>query len=432
MDVPLRREEALELLASSGGTAASNAAAFRELARSGVVQLSYRDSLKLHDAFRLFARDAQAELPEAIVSAARETLVGLLEHSLPSMWTIGRFGLFARLLPQTGRVSTLITLATYEQFRQITDPQELKATLESAAQEPELSEEDRFWALDALVYWEYSEGVYGRIEALVKQMVRLADGADLSAGALAELCMKQMLVAALAKNRDGIDLAYESGLRHIADDPRKLRILQYNRAFALYQIRAYEEAATITFSLLMEYCDDLNLDLNDVLLANVKHILAVAPATPDQDDLLRHTGDCLDLMAKCHKRLGRPAGMAYLHAMKFYNAAEAWRSAIRAGQDAADELAEIDDFDGARKICEDFLLPIITTYQLSDLLVPVRAQYAVILAWCGDFDSARDEMTRLEAYRVSEIGAGELANQRALIEHIAAIHRGLTDNENLT
>jgi hypothetical protein len=295
-----------------------------------------------------------------------------------------------------------------------------------------LSEEDRFWALDALVYWEYSEGVYGRIEALVKQMVKLADGSDLSAGALAELSMKQMLVAALAKNRDGIDSAYESGLQHIADDPRRLRILQYNRAFALYQTGAYEEVGTIAFDLLMEYYDDLNLDLNDVFLSNVKHILTVAPDSPGRDDLLRHAGDCLDLMAKCHNRLGRPAGMAYLHAMKFYNAAEAWRSAIRAGQDAADAVAEIGDFTGARKICEEFLLPVVTTYQLSDLLVPVRAQYAVILAWCGDFDSARDEMITLEAYRVSKIGAEELANQRALIEHIAATRRDLTDNKKST
>jgi len=376
----------------------------------------------VHDAFRLLARDARAELPEATVNAARETLVVLLERSLPSMWTIGRFGLLARLLPQTGRVSTLISLATYEQFHQIGDPQELKATLESAAHASELSEEDRFWALNALTYWEYNEGTYGRIQALVEQMARLVNGSALDAGALAELSMKQILVAALTKNREGIDSAYDRGLQHIADDPGKLKILQYNRALALFQTEAYEEAWTLAFNLLMEYYDELNLDFNDVFLTNAEHIQTVVPDIPERDDLLRHTGDCLDLMAKCHNHLGRPAGMAYLHAMKFYNAAGAWRSAVRAGQDAADELMETDDFGGARKICEEFLLPAVTTYQLSDLLVPVRAQYAVILARCGDFDSARDEMTRLETYRVSEIGAEELANQRALIEHIAADH----------
>ena len=115
--------------------------------------------------------------------------------------------------------------------------------------------------------------------------------------------------------------------------------------------------------------------------------------------------------------------MAYLHAMKFYNSAMAWRSAVRAGQEAVDAVAEMNDFDGARQICEEFLLPAVNKIQLSDLLVPVRAQYAVILAWCGDLDSARDEMGRLEAYQVSRTGAEELANQRALIDHIASIRR---------
>lgn len=77
------------------------------------------------------------------------------------------------------------------------------------------------------------------------------------------------------------------------------------------------------------------------------------------------------------------------------------------------------DLDGARNICENLLLPAVTCYQLSDLLVPVRAQYAVVLAWCGDIDAAREEMSRLAAYQVTDAGALELANQRALIEQIA-------------
>jgi hypothetical protein len=429
-DVPLKREEALELVTSVGNQSASSAAALKELARSGVVQISYGDSLMMHDAFRLLARDARAELPQTAVDAARNELVELLERSLSSsMWTIGRFGLLARLLPQTGRVSTLISLATYEQFHQVGDPQELKATLESASHAPELSEEDRFWALDALVYWEYSEGVYDQIADLVTQMARLAEQPGFDPVALGELSMKQMFVAALSNNLEGINSAYEAGLQHVSEDPARLKILDYNRAVALYKTGDYQTAWTLSFDLLMAYYDDLNLDYDDVLFTNVEHILATAPDIPERDDLLRHAGDCLDLIAKCNGHLGRPAQMAYIHAMKFYNAAGALRSAVRAGQDAADSLLEMNDLDGARQICEDFLLPTVTRYQLYDLLVPVRAQYAVILAWCGDFDSARAEMTRLEAYGVSGVGALELANQRALIARIEAMHQGLTDSD---
>jgi hypothetical protein len=49
----------------------------------------------------------------------------------------------------------------------------------------------------------------------------------------------------------------------------------------------------------------------------------------------------------------------------------------------------------------------------------VRAQYAVVLAWCGDIDSARSEMARLESYQLPGEGMVELANQRSLIERIA-------------
>lgn len=143
------------------------------------------------------------------------------------------------------------------------------------------------------------------------------------------------------------------------------------------------------------------------------------PETEERDDDLRRAGDCLDLMAKSLTRMGRPAAMEFLHAMKLYTAGMAWRSAVRAGQDAIDGLVAIHDFDGARSIAEQFLLPAVTEYQLLDLLIPVRAQYAVVLAWCGDIDSARSEMARLESYQLPGDGTAELANQRSLIERIA-------------
>jgi hypothetical protein len=97
----------------------------------------------------------------------------------------------------------------------------------------------------------------------------------------------------------------------------------------------------------------------------------------------------------------------------------------RAGQagtgPAADgpRVGDADRVPQRQRIAEQFLLPAVTQYQLLDLLIPVRAQYAVVLARCGDFDSARSEMARLEPYRVPGDGTAELANQRRLIERIA-------------
>jgi hypothetical protein len=52
----------------------------------------------------------------------------------------------------------------------------------------------------------------------------------------------------------------------------------------------------------------------------------------------------------------------------------------------------------------------------------------VILALTGDIDAALEEMTRLEAYQVGDDGARELANQRLLIEMIAASKLGTHAN----
>jgi hypothetical protein len=419
-DVALDDEEALELLHATGEEAPSAAKAIRELGKFGVVQLIHSGGIKLHDAYRLLARDNRTALPTMAVEAAREALVAILHRSLSTRWTVGRFGLWVRLLAQTGRQSTLIDVATHEQFHQVGDPSEVKAAVESAARSRDLSDEDRFWALDALVLWEYSENAHERIPDLVDQMVTLAGG-DLGPHARASLAMKQMLAAALQGDREATDAAYAVGLQQAGDHPALGRVLQYNRALSLFQLGAFVDAASDAFQLVTDYYADLGLDIQDVFGTTPALIRAAVSDTPERDDHLRHTGDSLDLLAAAQRRLGqRNYAMGYLHALKFYIAASAWRSAVRAGQDSVDGMADLGDPHQALHICEGLLLPVVTRYQLSDLLVPVRAQYAVVLAWCGQVDAAREEMSKLEAYQATGLGAFELTNQRELIERIAA------------
>ncbi len=419
-DVSLESDEALELIGSTGNSPQSIASAVRELTRYGVVQLFGGGLLKLHDAYRLLARDDRETLPLSVVDAARERLVVMLERSLPTQWTVARFGLWLRLLPQTGRIGTLIDVATEEHFHQIGDPQELKSTLEDATEASTLSGEDQFWALDALVYWEQTKGSYSRIADLVERMARLVDAADLGAKEQVELSMKQMFVAALAGNRVGIDNAYTVGAQQADDNPSIERILRYNRAVAFFHLGAYEEVASIAFDLAMDYFDHLGLDFQHVFGTNPSDILAAVPDTPNRDDDLRHTADCLGLLAMSHRKLGQSTAMARMHAMKFYNAASAWRSGVHAGQEVIDELVALGELAAARNLAESFLLPVVTRCELFDLLVKVRAQYAVVLAWCGEVDAARDEMRALEAYQLPSTDAQELSNQRMLIEQIAA------------
>jgi hypothetical protein len=54
-----------------------------------------------------------------------------------------------------------------------------------------------------------------------------------------------------------------------------------------------------------------------------------------------------------------------------------------------------------------------------DYVVPVRAQYAVVLAYCGEVEPARRLIRKLKVFAVSDYRRRELENQTRLIEKIA-------------
>jgi hypothetical protein len=118
--------------------------------------------------------------------------------------------------------------------------------------------------------------------------------------------------------------------------------------------------------------------------------------------------------------MGQHSGLCRLHAMKFYQIAHVPMSLMKVGQDVVDEFISLlgDPFE-ARRVIETLLLPIVKEYRLVDYVVPVRAQYAVILAYCGEVDAARRLIAELEAFAVAEFRRRELENQARLIEKIA-------------
>ena len=58
--------------------------------------------------------------------------------------------------------------------------------------------------------------------------------------------------------------------------------------------------------------------------------------------------------------------------------------------------------------------------KLAGRVIPVRSQYAVVLAYCGAFDKAEAEMARLIPYEsgLDARGQRELQDQCALIAHL--------------
>jgi hypothetical protein len=75
--------------------------------------------------------------------------------------------------------------------------------------------------------------------------------------------------------------------------------------------------------------------------------------------------------------------MARIHAMKFYELAHAFESFVRVGQDLVDEFVWVNDFIGARQIMENNIFPTLQAIGLVSYVLPVRALYAVVLAYWG-------------------------------------------------
>jgi hypothetical protein len=90
------------------------------------------------------------------------------------------------------------------------------------------------------------------------------------------------------------------------------------------------------------------------------------------------------------------------------------------GQDLADEFVGRADYAGALDVFERNLLPTILKLRMVSHIIPVRSQYAVVLAYSGNVQAADAEMTRLAPYEsgLSDEGKRELQRQRQLIARL--------------
>ena len=104
-------------------------------------------------------------------------------------------------------------------------------------------------------------------------------------------------------------------------------------------------------------------------------------------------------------------------------------SLVRVGQDVAHGFIAIGDPVGARIQMEQYVLPVIEDARLADLMLDVRAQYAVVLARAGETAQARSLMRTLEDYDAEPAMRAQLHQQREMIEFIARTSLRSTDGQ---
>lgn len=423
-DVPLSEVEATKLVKAVFGTeTAEFAAAMRQLRPLGVVRLFGARRLQIHDAFRVLGLRRYAELPPLRATAGREALKELILASFEKDRDSSRFPLFVRTLVELGELKFLVDIATEEWFHELGIDAGIWESLEASATNESIDPEQRFYALDGLVFAEMKSGDLANTDRHLQTMEALVSQHRLNRHEELVVLLKRMLFESDRGNEAATRKTMERARALAPRDPEHQRILRYNIAYALFKLGQYAEAEGLARTLVKEYFDVLDLTPLDIFGLSNRKIAEKLTPTPTLQDDLKHLADALDMVARTSNAQGRDSGFARVHAAKFYGLAHAIDSLVKVSQDLVDEFVSRSDYVGARQVIEENLLPVVVEHTMFDKIVSVRSQYAVVLAYCGEHQAAEAELTRLDPYRpgLSAMQLAEIESQRELVARLRRI-----------
>ena len=420
-DIPLEQSDAMLLLRTVLGLKKQAAATLiRELRTISSIEVYSGRRIKVHDAMRLLGQNHLRNLGADTVQKTQLALKDILITSLEKRWDLSKMSLYLRMLKETGDVKTLAQFASDELFHELGVQPDIMEFLSTAAGSVTTRPEERFWALDGLAFADLKRGDNGKAFERLGTMESLISENNLGMDERLALGMKRMNLQAVEGDTDSVGALVSEIEELLPELPQYQRIFRYNTAYAQFSLGKYDATIDALEELIEEYYVLLGIGPQDVLLRNPEEIWPLVKRIGDPTDHLKHLADCLALLAMATEATKHIAPFARMHAMKFYQLANAFDSLFRVGQDLVDEFLARHDFIGARDIIENNLLPNVQQLKLLDQIVPIRSQYAVVLAYCGDFDSADAEIKRLGHYEagLSEKGQWELCNQRKLVAKI--------------
>jgi len=399
-DVALSRVEATQLLRDCIGIdEVATAATLRHLRMHGIVQLSGASRVSVHDAMRILGKLYVQSLGTESAKKGLESLKNIILKSLLEQRDSSRFGAFARLLASLNHLEPLIDLIGEELFHEMGVMPEVIDALERALASGELPPDQQFWAHDGLLFSAMKHGggeaAHRNAERSLEAMEQLLAQGVLTPRQQGSLWMKKMLYEAELKNSEAMMHALEQAHAVMPEDREHVRIYKYNAACAMYKLGRYELAEQMAQEVIPEYYDLLGISPEQVIgMPQPELQKALKKAGADIQDI-KHLADALELLAMTHAKQGQRLSLARMHAMRFYEISGAVDSVVRTGLDMADAFVWTNDFDGARQIMEDHVLPYVREHRLTSKLLDARSLYAVILAYSGRFNEAELEMNRL-------------------------------------
>jgi len=410
----------------------------RNLVERHIATETERSQVAAHDAFRPLLRGR--DLSSAELEAVLRRAVQLLRLRLSDERALDALVPLLRILAALGDMSQLADVANAmsDWIRETGSRSEVKSYVELAVLSDVLSDADRFWALDTLAFLDL-EGPNVRLaEKRLAEMEHLAE--EVGPETQGALLHKRLLVAA----QRGKLKAVRSIVAIAPTQPRYEKILRYHGALAEADAGEVDTALDQLRGLVDDYMSALHLTPRQVLGANPPALIAhlegasATPLPPSQSvpstprsvgavmGDVRRLADCCDAITKIGRKYAHTRALVGLYAIwatKFYGIVGAHRSALVAAQEMLDVILEdLGDPEEARRWMESVVLPTAQHASLPDLSIPIRAQYGVILAHCGDFDAATAIFDALAPYidSLPPEGQVEIANQKVVLAELIA------------
>lgn len=417
-DVGLESHEVNELLRDAIAlTDPAIASILRALRQAGVAEIYGDSRVKVHDAMRILGGRHLLTAQVTVAAQAKSALKAVLLKTLLETRDTSRFSLYTRMLVETREIKVLVELIGEEMFHELGIAPHIWHGLEQVLQDPTVEPSDRFWALDGLVFSDMKHGRTDRLQGRFAEMERLLGEHELGDDERLSFIMKRMNFQADQGDQHAVERSIDAMRAMLPDKPKHHRVFHYNAACALFRLNKLDMAEREARQVVAENYEALGITPKQVI-GLTQHELSALVHRPDLDyHDLKHTADALELLAMVTRAQGRTEMFARIHAMKFYGLVDAVDSLVRVGQDAADDFVFVHDFDGAREVLEQHVLPTVIKARMLDRIVGVRSQYAVVLAYCGDVDAAEREMVNLEPYAPGFTAqqADEIARQKAMI-----------------
>ena len=312
-----------------------------------------------------------------VATQAKSNLKSVLLKSLLETRDTSRFSLYTRMLVETREIKVLVELIGEEMFHELGIAPHIWHGLEQALQDPTVEPTDRFWALDGLVFSDMKHGRNDLLQGRFDEMERLLREHELGDDERLSFIMKRMSFQANQGDQHAVDKRIEAMRSMLPDKPKHHRVFRYNAACALFRLKEFDMAEREARRVVAENFEVLGITPEQVIGLKQQELSALVNRPDIDHHDLKHTADALELLAMLTKELGRTAMFARVHAMKFYALVDAVDSLVRVGQDAADDFVYVHDFEGAREVLEQHVLPTVLRANMLDRVVSVRSGVGV-------------------------------------------------------